>query len=103
VVALILAISMALRLARFNAMLDDPNRPEWKKDFFVGVPAPGGRSPASPALPVVSRLPMDPRWTPVALVYVMVISFLLVSTIPTFSGKTMGKRVPANGCCRYSS
>src|SRR3954470_3256281 len=27
IVALILAISMALRLARFNAMLDDPNRP----------------------------------------------------------------------------
>jgi CDP-diacylglycerol--serine O-phosphatidyltransferase len=30
----------------------------------------------------------------VALVYVLVIAFLLVSTIPTFSGKTMGKRVP---------
>ena len=23
-------------------MLDDPNRPEWKKDFFTGVPAPAG-------------------------------------------------------------
>lgn len=45
IVALIFAIAMALRLARFNAMLDDPNRPEWKKDFFVGMPAPAGRSP----------------------------------------------------------
>jgi CDP-diacylglycerol--serine O-phosphatidyltransferase len=31
---------------------------------------------------------------PVALIYVLGIAFLMVSTVPTFSGKTMGKRVP---------
>ncbi len=36
------AIAAGLRLARFNAMIDDPSRPEWKKNFFVGMPAPAG-------------------------------------------------------------
>src|SRR3954451_18871811 len=35
IAALIFAIAMGLRLARFNVMLDDPNRPEWQKSFFV--------------------------------------------------------------------
>jgi CDP-diacylglycerol--serine O-phosphatidyltransferase len=93
--ALILAIAMALRLARFNAMLDDPSRPEWKKDFFVGVPAPAGA--LTSLLPLYLSflgVPIGPAVAPVVLVYVLVIAFLLVSTIPTFSGKTMGKRVP---------
>src|SRR5919112_2583473 len=42
IAVLVFAIAMALRLARFNVMLDDPNRPEWKKNFFVGMPAPAG-------------------------------------------------------------
>ena len=41
-VALIFAIAMGLRLARFNVMIEDPDRPDWKKDFFVGMPAPAG-------------------------------------------------------------
>ncbi len=39
IVCLVFAIAMVLRLARFNVMLDDPTRPEWKKGFFVGMPA----------------------------------------------------------------
>ncbi|MGL5139538.1 MAG: CDP-alcohol phosphatidyltransferase family protein, partial [Beijerinckiaceae bacterium] len=35
IVCLIFAIAMVLRLARFNVMLDDPDRPDWKKGFFV--------------------------------------------------------------------
>src|SRR5215211_1288714 len=42
IAAMVLAICAGLRLARFNAMLDDPNRPEWKKNFFVGMAAPAG-------------------------------------------------------------
>ena len=94
IVALIFAIAAALRLARFNVMLDDPNRPEWKKNFFVGMAAPAGA--------VTSLLPIYLHFLGVpvtaapflALVYVLLIGFLMVSTIPTFSGKTMGKRVP---------
>jgi CDP-diacylglycerol--serine O-phosphatidyltransferase len=95
VAALVLAIAMALRLARFNAMLDDPNRPEWKKDFFVGVPAPAGAlTSLLPLYLAFLGAPVGPAVAPLALIYVLAIAFLLVSTIPTFSGKTMGKRVP---------
>jgi len=95
IVALIFAIAMALRLARFNAMLDDPSRPAWKKDFFVGMPAPAGALTAM--LPLYLHflgLPLE-RWAaPVVLGYMLCIALLVVSTVPTFSGKTMGKRVP---------
>ncbi len=95
IVALIFAIAMGLRLARFNVMLDDPNRPEWKKNFFVGMAAPAGA--ITSLLPLYLQfldVPIGPKAAPVALVYVLVIAFLTISTIPTFSGKTMGKRVP---------
>ena len=36
------AVCMALRLARFNAMADDPPRPAYAYNFFTGVPAPAG-------------------------------------------------------------
>src|SRR5437764_13981012 len=42
IAAMVLAISAGLRLARFNVMIDDPNRPAWAANFFVGVPAPAG-------------------------------------------------------------
>lgn len=95
IVALIFAIAMALRLARFNAMLDDPNRPEWKKDYFVGMPAPAGAMTAM--LPLYLHflgLTFEAWAAPAILVYVLGIALLVVSTVPTFSGKTMGKRVP---------
>ena len=39
---LVFAIAAALRLARFNVMIDDPDMPVWRKAFFVGMPAPAG-------------------------------------------------------------
>ena len=93
-VALVFAIAMALRLARFNVMIDDPNRPDWKKDFFTGMPAPAGAGTV--LLPLYLHF-LDieiGRLVPVVLAYVLVIAFLMVSTVPTYSGKTMGKRIP---------
>ncbi len=40
--AMVFAIAMALRLARFNVGLDDPNKPTWSSYFFTGMPAPAG-------------------------------------------------------------
>lgn len=95
IAALVLAIAAGLRLARFNVMIDDPTRPEWKKNFFVGMAAPAGAVTA--LLPMYLSflgVPMGARVAPLVLVYVLFIAFMMVSTVPTFSGKTMGKRVP---------
>jgi CDP-diacylglycerol---serine O-phosphatidyltransferase len=97
IAALVFAIAAGLRLARFNVMLDDPNRPEWKKNFFVGIAAPAGA--IASLLPIYLHflgVPIGAGVAPVVLVYVLLIAFLMVSTIPTFSGKTIGKRVPRN-------
>ncbi|HEX4405637.1 MAG TPA: phosphatidylcholine/phosphatidylserine synthase, partial [Polyangia bacterium] len=42
IAAMVYAICAGLRLARFNVMIDDPNRPAWAGNFFVGMPAPAG-------------------------------------------------------------
>src|SRR5215831_10383347 len=42
IAAMVFAICAGLRLARFNVAGDDPNRPVWAANFFVGVPAPAG-------------------------------------------------------------
>src|SRR6266513_4785733 len=39
IAAMVFAISTGLRLARFNVMVEDPNKPAWAAKFFVGVPA----------------------------------------------------------------
>jgi CDP-diacylglycerol---serine O-phosphatidyltransferase len=95
VVALLFAIASALRLARFNVMIDDPTRPDWKKNFFVGMAAPAGAVVV--LLPIYLHfveVPVRAGLAPLVLVYTLFIAFMMVSTVPTFSGKTMGKRVP---------
>ncbi|MDF3064216.1 MAG: CDP-diacylglycerol--serine O-phosphatidyltransferase [Microvirga sp.] len=95
IAALVLAIAAGLRLARFNVMIDDPTRPDWQKNFFVGMAAPAGAVTALlPLYLYFLGVPMGPRMAPVVLIYVLFIAFMMVSNVPTFSGKTMGKRVP---------
>jgi len=94
--ALVFAIAAALRLARFNVMLDDPSRPAWQARFFTGMPAPAGA--------IVSLLPLYLNLSilavpnirdlvPFEIVYVLFVAFLMASRIPHLSGKKMG-RVP---------
>ncbi|WP_210485713.1 CDP-diacylglycerol--serine O-phosphatidyltransferase [Microvirga antarctica] len=95
IAVLVFAIAMVLRLARFNVMLDDPNRPEWQKNFFTGMPAPAGA--VTSLLPLYLSflgVPMEAAAAPVVLVYLLGLAFLMVSTIPVYSGKTLGKSVP---------
>jgi CDP-diacylglycerol--serine O-phosphatidyltransferase len=96
IAALVFAIAAALRLARFNVMIDDPNRPEWKKNFFVGMAAPmGAMSALLPLYLSFLGMPIqDSALAPLILVYAIGIALLMVSTVPTYSGKTMGKYVP---------
>src|SRR5216683_8359869 len=42
IAAMVFAICAGLRLARFNVMIDDPNKPVWAGNFFTGIPAPAG-------------------------------------------------------------
>src|SRR5215467_9002385 len=94
IAAMVFAICTGLRLARFNVMVDDPNKPLWAGNFFVGVPAPAGA--ITVLLPIYVYFLGMPRVVfvaPVALVYTLTIAFLMVSRLPVFSGKRVGKRV----------
>ena len=93
---LIFSIAAALRLARFNVMLDDPDKPAWHGNFFTGMPAPAGAIVG--LLPLyfhLSSLPA-PGWhlpVPLEISYVILVAFLMASRIPHFSGKKIG-RIP---------
>ena len=95
--ALVLAICTGLRLARFNSALQVP-APDWHKDFFVGVPAPAG------ALVVLLPIYLDrmgltipSQATGAVALYTVFVAFLMVSRLPTLSGKRFGRRVPRDG------
>ena len=93
IAAMVFAICGALRLARFNVMIDDPNRPLWAGNFFTGVPAPAGALVVM--LPIYVNLLGGPKFAAtITLLYTLAIAFLMVSQLPVFSGKRVGKRVP---------
>ncbi|MEM7067817.1 MAG: CDP-diacylglycerol--serine O-phosphatidyltransferase [Pseudomonadota bacterium] len=94
IAALIYASCACLRLARFNVMLDNPDQPKWRNRFFIGVPAPAGA--LAVLLPVYLTLlgvPNDPTSAFVATGYTMICGFLMVSNLPTFSGKDISQKV----------
>jgi CDP-diacylglycerol---serine O-phosphatidyltransferase len=95
IVALVFAICAGLRLARFNVMLDEPNRPVWAGNFFTGIPAPAGA--ITVLLPIYLALLGMPTGLVVVWLtffYTLLIALLMVSRLPVFSGKRVGKRVP---------
>jgi CDP-diacylglycerol--serine O-phosphatidyltransferase len=92
IAAMVFAICAGLRLARFNVMADDPNRPPWTGNYFTGMPAPGGA--IAVLLPIYLYFLFGTgRLAPLVFVYTLAIAFLMVSRIPVFSGKRVGKRV----------
>jgi CDP-diacylglycerol---serine O-phosphatidyltransferase len=92
IAAMIFAICAALRLARFNVAIDDPNRPPWAGNFFVGMPAPLGA--LTVLLPIYLYFLGLPRFTLVTFIYTLAIAMLMVSRLPVISGKKVGRRVP---------
>jgi len=94
IAALAFAICAALRLARFNVMMEDPNRPAWAGNYFVGVPAPAGA--ITVLLPIYVQFLGVPHFeimAPLAFLYTLAIAVLMVSRLPVLSGKRVGKRV----------
>ena len=87
-------IACALRLARFNVMVDDPDKPAWAGNFFVGMPAPAGAvTGLLPAYLHILGLPLTRGAVFAEIAYVLVIAALMASRIPHFSGKDFG-RIP---------
>jgi CDP-diacylglycerol--serine O-phosphatidyltransferase len=94
VIALIFAVCMLLRLARFNTLLDDTEAPPYAKEFFVGVPAPAGGLLLM--LPLALEIQLGSGWWSsqvVVQLWTIAVAVLLISRLPTLSVKSV--RVPA--------
>jgi CDP-diacylglycerol--serine O-phosphatidyltransferase len=90
VVSLVFAVCIVLRLARFNTLLDDTDRPPYASEFFVGVPAPAGGLLA--LLPLIITIQFGTGWWSsqfVVWAWTVAIAALLISRIPTLSLKTV--------------
>ena len=84
---MIFVVCVALRLARFN--VSSNSEPSWKDNFFEGVPSPAGG--------ILILMPLIFNLSGINLVYInynivvpafiILISFLLISKIPTFAFK----------------
>jgi CDP-diacylglycerol--serine O-phosphatidyltransferase len=94
IAALIFAICAALRLARFNVALHGPAKPEWQAGYFVGVPAPAAAMIVF--LPVYAEfigVPHGVLTAPAVFVYTLCVAVLMVSLLPTWSSKLLGRRI----------
>lgn len=86
-------VCCGLRLARFNTMLGQADLPPYAYNFFTGVPAPAAAGVV--LLPMVASFEFDGGFfksPTVVAVFLLGVSFLMVSTIPTFSFKKV--RIP---------
>ncbi len=82
------SVACALRLARFNVSTEDPDRPAWATSFFVGVPAPAGAGLVMlPLYMDFAQITTFNTWPSLVVVHIGIIAFLMVSRIPSFSGK----------------
>lgn len=89
-VALLFAVCMGLRLARYNASLSDPERPAWSSRYFTGMPAPAAGGMI--LLPMMVSFEFGDavfREPILVALHAVGVSFLTVSTIPMYSGKGM--------------
>jgi CDP-diacylglycerol--serine O-phosphatidyltransferase len=90
IAALLFAIACGMRLARFNVLDEETDRPAWQSEYFVGVPAPAGA--VLVMLPLyLSFLGLEPT-RPVAFTaagFTVLVAFLLVSRLPVYSGKSV--------------
>ena len=94
IAVLIYSLCAVLRLARFNVALDDEDAPSWKKNYFTGIPA--------PAAAILVLLPLYFSFLgvqgvevlkPLILLHVLFIGLMMVSKVPTFSGKLIGAKI----------
>lgn len=88
---LLFSICMAMRLARFNTMLEDEPQPSYWSNFFVGVPAPAAAALAILPIMLSFEFPefefLRSNWFCGTIL--SVVAMLMISRIPTISTKKM--------------
>lgn len=88
VAVLVYAVCAALRLARFNTMLEDHSAPTWAKGYFTGIPAPAGAGLAILPLIVTLEFGTTAHASPGMIAFwLILLGGLMVSRLPTLSLK----------------
>ena len=90
VLVLLFSVCCALRLARFNTDIEEPEPPSWTKNYFTGVPVPAGAGLV--LLPMVISFQTDfdvIRQPFFVAIFIFTVSGLLVSRLPTYSFKSI--------------
>jgi len=84
---MIYVVCVALRLARFN--VSSNTEPSWKDNYFEGVPSPaGGILILMPLIFSLSEITLiNINYSIIVPTFFILISFLLISKIPTFAFK----------------
>ena len=84
---MIYVVCVALRLARFN--VSSNTEPSWKDNYFEGVPSPaGGILILMPLIFSLSEINLiNINYSIIVPIFFILISFLLISKIPTFAFK----------------
>ncbi|MDO9384756.1 MAG: CDP-diacylglycerol--serine O-phosphatidyltransferase [Hyphomicrobiaceae bacterium] len=93
---LLFALASALRLARFNVANDD-EKPKWQSNYFSGMPTPAAA--IAVLLPTYldnlgfSEIRTNHVFLHLVLGYTVFIAIMMVSSIPTYSGKLLHERI----------
>ena len=88
IAVLLFSVCNALRLARFNTMLENHHTPAWAKGYFTGVPAPGGAGLGLLPLTLALGFGESAHLSPVFNAIWMIFSgALMISRVPTFALK----------------
>ncbi|WP_118857182.1 CDP-alcohol phosphatidyltransferase family protein [Sphingomonas mesophila] len=92
-VALALAVCCALRLARFNARIDNDDQPHKSAGFNTGVPAPVGAGLAFVPLFLwlVTGNDLFRSWT-LVMPWTLFVAGLMISSLPTFTWTSLRVR-----------
>ncbi|MCC7048932.1 MAG: phosphatidylcholine/phosphatidylserine synthase [Alphaproteobacteria bacterium] len=89
-VCLLYATCCALRLARFNTAIGDPNLPPYAYRYFQGVPAPSGAGLAMLPMMIEFELGFDVMQSRFFMApWIVLVALLMISRIPTFSLKSI--------------
>lgn len=94
VAVLVFVISSALRIARHNIVFGDITKPGRSHHFFTGVPTPAGAIVVLlPAyLSLLGLIDISHGWSAIVFVHIVFVSILMVSRLPTFTGKQIAFR-----------